>query len=662
MERFFDKEKILESARTTYDEFIEWSLGIFFRRRSALTIKKKIEKKPLKCFILMFTLLVGFLVPSVLFWSVDSASEYYEHIYNVFTFGLHSIQGVEGVTKATSTLLNAFNKFFSVSLPLTLTFYYFIYREQKSISSTLAKGILLWLYLSTTILNLLLGYFIIFNKMYLTDELFLSKFFFSLIVWSILVVFSFVFFFLLLNRLLGSLDIGFLFKHTRQVMRGKITELYYSNVNREDNYERLNICLESTFQSFEYTMDKGLDKLFEKELKEWDSILVLLMDEAPRKQKRHVITANKLVEDSAEDFVEFYRLILKKQGDLLFKLAEKKRLSTLKEVLGTLRSLEPNKIEVLYPAFITALDEIVLKAYKQKNFPLARLLEILNSIILSYKVENNDERENRTNIAKVIAVIYIYETLLKEAIEADNVKDITSVTYSLCDIFKEFTKKEPQNEVNQKTQNIENPLNAVAMMSAMENSMQNTKVSLDISTNEKIKKIILFILLQMALKSVELSHYKCLGQIVKRITTDFDAKTIGETFNDFRKANGNIKDTSILEDDLIRKAINSKESMISHIHIDVAYNNQSLDYCMQKLALLIFGQQYYIMKQELTFTEYYQSCEGQDKRIDLSFIDMKYIDYTLGKIKKVGTGYGLLFIDESEFADEVKAKFRELTY
>ncbi|EAL16591.1 hypothetical protein protein [Bacillus cereus G9241] len=630
--------------------------------KSSLTIKKEIEKKPLKRFIWLFAILVSCLVPLVLFWSIDNTLLYYENIYNVFTFGLHSIQGVKEVTQATSILLNAFNKFFSVSLPLTLTFYYFIYREQKSISSTLVKGILLWLYLSTTILNLLLGYFIIFNKMYLSNELFLNKFFFPLIVWSILVVLSFVFFFLLLNRLLGSLDIGFLFRHTRQVMKWKISEIYYSDINREDNYERLNICLESIFQSFEYTMDKGLDKLFEKELKEWDSILVLLMDEAPRKQKRHIITANKLVEDSAEDFVEFYRLILKKQGDLLFKLVEKKRLSTLKEVLGTLRSLEPNKIEVLYPAFITALDEIVLKAYKQKNFPLARLLEILNSIILSYKIENDNEKENRTNIAKVVAVIYIYETLLKEAIEADNVKDITSVTYSLCDIFKEFIKKEPQNEGSKKTRKIETPLNDAVMMSAMENSMQNTKVSLDNSTNEKIKKIILFILLQMALKSVELSHYKCLGQIVKRITTDFDAKTIGETFNDFRKANGNIKDTSILKDEIIMNAINSKESMISHIHIDVAYNNQSLDYCMQKLALLIFGQQYYIMKQELTFTEYYKSCENQDERIDLSFIDMKYIDYTLGKIKKVGTGYGLLFIDESEFVDEVKAKFREPAY
>ncbi|WP_168455216.1 hypothetical protein [Bacillus cereus] len=651
-----------------WNDFIERCFKCYYYIRAIFSkVRKKIEDRPLLSFLLLFLFVGGGIYLLYIYINPNNKLSYYESLYSFFLFGTKGIKGVSDVDKITVAFLEGSNKFFTVSLPLTLTFYYFIYKEQKSISSNLAKGMLLWMYLSTAILNLVIGYYIIFNKMNLRNGFFSEKFFFPIVIWFILVVLSFLFFLALLNRLLMSLDISFLFKHTRKLMRKKIKEVYFTDVNLENNYECLNIYLESIFQSFEYAMEKGLDKLFERELKEWDSILLLLMDETPRGKKGNIITVNHLVdksEKSTKHFIEFYSLVLKKHGDLIFKLASNNRLSKLNEVLVTFHSLEPNKVEALYPVFITALDEIVLKAYKQKNCPLKSLLEILNGIILSYKSSKDSSKEEQAdNISKVIGVIYIYETVLREALETNNVKDITSVTYSLCGIFKEMDKKgeqvRPIGKTNEAkaTSDRNNMLSSAAMISAMEISMTETKVNLDTSDNENMKKIILFILLQIALKAVEISHYKCLGQVIKRITTDFNALIIEKTFDDFRKGSGQIKSATFLEkDEKIQNAINSKKSMISRFRKDITFNNQSIDYCMQKLALLIYGQQFYVIKQNLTFTEFHKSYHEHPTSIDLSFVDMAYINYTLGKIKQVGNDYGLLFVKETDFEEEIKKK------
>lgn len=624
-----------------------------------------------------FLILLGIFIFLHKSYSHNKVSTLFEKTYNLVTFGSNNIKGYNDIDNASITFLNAINQFFKVSLPLTLTFYYFIYKEQKSISSNIAKGMPLWKYLSVTIFTLLLGYYIVFNKDYYDGVFFTGDYFFVLLSWISLVILSFAFFLSLLTKLLGSLDINFLFRHKRKKFKQKITTIYYSTINQDNHYEHLNTYLESIFQCFDYVMEKGLDKLFEHELQEWGKMLSLIMEEAPGNKQNLTITANKLAEHKGEPnemFLEFYGLLLNKQGDLLFKLVAKNRLAKLNDGLETLKSLEPNKVKLLYPQFITSLDEIILKAYKQKGLPLSKILEILNGIVPSYTLKNNQEadvEEQKFNIAKTVAVIYIYKSILKEAVETDNVKDITTITYSLCEILKEMDKEketeeeaesmdlavlntvDESSESNDET-NLSEILNDAQAMQAMQNSVNKVKVNLNQGEQKQIKKIILFILLQMALKAVELSHYKTVGQLVKRITTDFDPLTIRDTFEDFRTSKGRIKKARFLEENGLEFAFTSDSSMISQIYTDILFNKQSIEYCMQKLALLIYGQQFYIIDKELKFTEYYKSYEEHSVEIDLSFVEASYLDYTIGKIKQVGKGYGLLFVEQSGFEKKVK--------
>ncbi|MGU3395023.1 hypothetical protein ACNHOZ_12760 [Priestia sp. D51] len=641
------------------------------------TVKQRVEKRPILSFmsLLAFLVLVGIFIFLHKSYSHNKVSTLFEKAYNLVTFGSNNIKGYTDIDDASISFLNAINQFFKVSLPLTLTFYYFIYKEQKSISSNIAKGMPLWKYLSVTIFTLLLGYYIVFNKEYYDRSFFTGDYFFVLLSWIFLVILSFIFFLSLLTKLLGSLDINFLFRHKRKKFKQKIKTIYYSTINQDNHYEHLNTYLESIFQCFDYVMEKGLDKLFEHELQEWGKMLSLIMEEAPGNKQNLTITANKLAEHKGEPnemFLEFYGLLLNKQGDLLFKLVAKNRLAKLNDGLETLKSLEPNKVKVLYPQFITSLDEIILKAYKQKGLPLSKILEILNGIVPSYTLKNNQEaniEEQNFNIAKTVAIIYIYKSILKEAVETDNIKDITTITYSLCEIIREMdTEQEAEEEAQTlypaflntvgESSESNNEINHFEILNAMQQAMQNSvnkaKVNLNQGEQKQIKKIILFVLLQMALKAVELSHYKTVGQLVKRVTTDFDPLTIRNTFEEFRTSKGRIKKAPFLKENGLEFAFTSDSSMISQIYTDILFNKQSIEYCMQKLALLIYGQQFYIIDKELKFTEYYKSYEEHSVEIDLSFVESSYLDYTIGKIKQVGKGYGLLFVEQPGFEEKVK--------
>jgi hypothetical protein len=660
------REKVSTSAKVIkvawikfYDKGSEAYFNAFYSFRAIRTLLKTvIEKSPILSFIVIFGFLAGMISFGDKSYDSEKALKFFKSVYAPFTFNSGSIEDYKSIDEAMFTSLDSVTQFLKLSLPATLTFYYFIYKEQKSISSNLAKGLPLWRYLSTTIFTLLLGNYILFNKNYYREEFFSGQYFFPIFSWLVLMILSFGFFIRLIHILLVSLDIRLLFRHKRRNFKRKIKELYYTNINLKGNYEQLNTYLESIFQSFEYTLDKGLDQLFEQELKRWGAMLSLIMDEAPRKKQRFVVTANKLFGKSIKSqkrFEEFYSLLLNKQGDLLFKLVAKNRLMKISDALEALKSLEPNKVKGLYPSFITSLDEIVLRAYKQKSLPIGYLLTLLNNTMLSYQFDSSEEKheEHDFHIAKTVAVIYIYKSLLKEAVETDNVKDITSITYSLCEIFKETTIKGQKSE--QKEPDVEKDNNtSIDLIAAMQERMNEAKSKVSDFRHGHIKKVVLFVLLQMSLKSVELGHYKVVGQLVKRITTDFDAVTIRNIFEDFRISEGKMKRASFLKEQELKEAFNPETSMISHMYTDILFNKQSLDYCMQKLAILIYGQQSYIRTKHLTFTEYYKTCQEPLSEINLSFLEMDYLDYTLGKIKQVGKGYGLLFVDEKDFEGKIK--------
>ncbi|HDR3313301.1 MULTISPECIES: hypothetical protein [Bacillus] len=661
-------EVIKQKWKELYDKVSEACLSIFYTYTAikTLVIRGIIEKHPLLSFLVLSSVLTVMVVFMDKSYNHKDSLESFESIYNFLTFGSGSIKGYAEIDNAVFTSLDSVTQLFKISLPATLTFYYFIYKEQKSISSNLAKGFPLWRYLSTTIIALILGSYILFNKSYYSGNFFSGDYFFPIVIWSVLMVLSFLFFVRLIHKLLESLDIRLLFRHKRRKFKGEIRELYYTNVNSKDNYEQLNTYLESIFQSFEYTLDKGLDKLFEHELQRWGAILSLIMDEAPRQKQHFTTTANRLFQKSDKSrkgFEEFYSLLLNKQGDLLFKLVAKNRLVKINDALEALKSLEPNKVKGLYPRFITSLDEMILKSYKQKSLPIGRILDLLNSTMLSYLSEGDKkhlEEERDFNIAKTVAVIYIYKSILKEAVEADSVKDITSITYSLCGIFKEITADSQESEVKHEPES-----NGVAegvnnnVLTAMQEHMNKAKSKSNYSEHGHIKKIVLFILFQMALKAVELNHYKLVGQLVKRITTDFDALAIRNTFEEFRSSEGQMKKASFLQEEELKEAFSPDSSMISQMYTDILFNKQSLDYCMQKLAILIYAQQYYICIKHLTFTEYYKTCHQPLSSINLAFLDKEYLDYTLGKIKQVGKGYGLLFVDEKNFEEQMKIEIEK---
>lgn len=524
------------------------------------------------------------------------------------------------------SLIHTFVKALSFSLPIVLAFSYFGYRETKTISSKHQSGFSIFMYISSTIPAIIIGYVI--------------KFFSSnlilFILWLILSAFSVIYLFYLVSRFLKSLSIPSILRYNKNRTKRYFKYLYYGPKNHLNNtYQILHEHLESIFQALEYSLDNKLEHTFkhefdQTEMNNWNNILLILMEEQPHNFANEIY-AKRLDKKDHVSFEKYYGTTVRNLGDLLFYLANDTRFNEIRSVLDTIKQLEPNKVPNLYLPYFQAIEEIAVKAFYNDNFPLSYILRHL----LSYTFENRNETINTSFSINfdIAGSILIHQSLLYVAIENEDIQKITDVSYSMTSLV-----------LQKGSSNISNDL--IAEMNA---AIHHKQVIRNV-----YKRMVLFSLFQGALKTIELGNYSGTGQLIKRITTDFNGHEINCGLNEFIPHRGEMKEG--IQDV-------GKSAFLSILNTNFNFNIQSIDYCLQKLCFLLLAQQKYIVKNRLMFTEFYKN---ETVYVETEHFELNYLDYVLDKIIQTGGRYGLLPVIKKDFmkglVTEIKYKTQHYSY
>jgi len=149
----------------------------------------------------------------------------------------------------------------------------------------------------------------------------------------------------------------------------------------------------------------------------------------------------------------------------------------------------------------------------------------------------------------------------------------------------------------------------------------------------------IFILLQSLLKSIELTHYKSTGFLIKFLITSYDSDTFNKVFNDFYSSP--YENRYLLKKDLYKD-----------IDEDFHMNENVKDYVLLKLFILVYAQQKYVIKNSVDFWEF------PTELLDISLVsDRNYLDYMFKKLERAKKEYGLMFLEDDEFMEELKTEF-----
>lgn len=521
-------------------------------------------------------------------------------------------------------LLHIYKKIIITSIPVLLAFTYFVYREQQSISLRHQNFSTLLFYICFSISSVILSYYFE-MKIDITLANMDMTYPFKIIILLLTISLTILFLIRLILKLLLGIDLRFQLKNSNKRIWKLVNLAYFSGTEKISDlyYKSIHNHIESIFQILEYALANKMNKLFKDEFAKLSVLLERIMEQSPH--KRLNIYPKRLTELHPTHFFEFYSVVLNNIGNLTFNLYQDNRLSDLESAFNILKALEPNKVTELYPVYLNSIEDISLKLLSNKDFPFEKMLSFLESFSKSESIR----KERNTNL---IGVIFIYQSVLKKAVESNDVKNVTAITYSL-DAFSNALKPD----------DISNQSNSDVITQLYKSIFASLQKAFEIKheTITHIDEVALYILLQGSLKSIELGCYGVTGQLIKRITTDFNGQTINDVFDKFYVSKGNIK--------IAYKDFN-QDFELNDLLTDYNFNHRSFEYCIQKLLFLLLGQEALIIDKNISFTEFHKS---EVEFINFSYFSQEYLDYVVRKIASVENRYGLIFLKIEGFVDNL---------
>lgn len=519
----------------------------------------------------------------------------------------------------TLTLINTGNKVLGVLLPIALTFYFFSYREQKSTSTSStnngARNISFVSFLIITLLtipygnhlsNIISGDIALISdpkNMGLTIS---SSHSGRILLWGTMFIFSLWFGLQMARNLLRSINIRWLLNEVIDETKDKIVYLTFVMFSRKTIYDDLHAHIESIYQMLSVTVEKNMDKVYEDNFRKWNRVLAFLHQQPKKFHPENVVNFEYLLRKQPKRFVKLYRTILKNHAALIMVLYKHHKLEEAGQGIKLFFKLNLNS-ETLRAIYLTALNELALLLYEQGEDRLHPLLQGMENLAALDKEKNG--------------IIMIYKTLIAKAVEDNEVQLLSSIAYSLSKCVKE--------------QDIIHKIRVNPKIEMMLKTMGRDDIK------NRFQKSCIFVLLQGALKSVEVSSYKSTGFLVKFLITNFDSHFLNLTFKMFVKHKA---DKNPYLDD---------REIFSAIDVDFHYNDQTKEYCLKKLGILIYSQQRYVAEKKVVFGFIPNSY------ISVSYIPCPYIDYLFEKLDKAKDKYGLMFLEDEYFIKSMKREVAE---
>ncbi len=220
--------------------------------------------------------------------------------------------------------------------------------------------------------------------------------------------------------------------------------------------------------------------------------------------------------------------------------------------------------------------------------------------------------------------------MIVDSIEKNDTRLLTEVCYLDNNLIDSFEK------IDENSQRVKNSAQH-SIDKSLVNLIKGAKVHTTSFKKNKVnryKGIFLFILIQAAVKGIELGHYPAVGFIIKYIVSTYDSKLINNTYS-------KVQEQDSFNDD---KLDNYK--LAKTIDSNFYINTETAIYCLKKFTLLLYLQQKYTQKRELIHLNIFSNDTSQSD-------DTFSFEYCFKKIQAVKDKYGLIFLTDTSFSDSL---------
>ncbi|MBG9772434.1 hypothetical protein [Brevibacillus laterosporus] len=498
--------------------------------------------------------------------------------------------------------------FLGAFIPIGLTLYFFAYRAQQSTSARnlIIRNYFFLAFISSALITVGYGKHLgnIFEFTPLTIEK-LKQLQSKSFIYMMLYVFSIVHLIPMIQSLLRSTSLRITLEEKIKQSRDAIKTVANSPLekHRGELYGDLHVYVETIYQLLDTAIEKNMNDIFKNNYKKWTEILVELQ-QAPLDRFSTKVISERLIEMNKDEFQSYYSSILSNHIKIILTLIKSFKIEQAQEGIETFLELKPH-IDELQPIYNSALLTLTISSYENKELGIRPVLNILEKHLT--------EDDNGTKI---------YKWLLIKSIKENNVKSLTTTVYSAVRAIKRLEML--SNPAKQST-----PLRILIRNSIERNGLtveNNKKV-------EAIRNTFMEFFLEAIIKSIELAHYGCTGFLLKFLVTNMKSDFVDKTYP------------------IVQNRYKNDEYNVINDKVSFNINLSTFEYCNQKLLLLLFGQQKYVLKHKLKVTHFPKQC------IDLSDLEFDNLEYHLNKIDKAKSKYGLLYLEDAkfmkEFTDEV---------
>src|SRR5699024_10803837 len=364
-------------------------------------------------------------------------------------------------------------------------------------------------------------------------------------------------------------------------------------------FDYLHSCIESQYQMFILSINNNMGVLYRERFNEWKSYLTDMTQGYKREGVLAAVPVDILNRSNPKKFESYYQAILENHMGLITILYENHKLIEAEEALKTFFTMEPSNVEEnLRKIYISKLHELVLTVYLDHDVGFDSALHGLEQFC-------KGDMSNESNSG-----LGIYEDLILKAIERDEVDSVSSIVYSMIEPI--------QYQEDLKTNNEDLKVRLKFLKRYKRDQFYT-----------KYRQCIIFITLRSILKSIELSRYSSTGFLLKFTVTNFYSLKSYFSF-DLKRTFDVLVDS--IKQNLGTNPYMDHEAPQSILPVTPNYNTNTLVYCLEKMSILLYGQQSFADKMKLNREK--NEIVNNRKKINVSKVlsETNSLDYLFSKI------------------------------
>nr|WP_222125673.1 hypothetical protein [Paenibacillus xylanexedens] len=619
------KVKIFKLRMIVVEIRIKWIIFIIHMKanRALMITNSSKTLQPKKITILLF--MVGISLIFCLLWF---APMYIWKLINWKTdYFKQFVSFYEWISDFTQMVSPYTTKVLPIIIPLSLTFFYFVYKEQKSLALS-----------SNTFWNMATVNFLLFSLIAIVIGRLLNNdwikkepdvYFLNNVSFLFIIIFVVLYGFLAIFRHLSNLNISNQLEEAINGFGERYQDLLHVKKEKEKYfYNPLNNSVETIYQLLFLALEKNMSNVYIRYVNKWEKVLSNFKDEpvileVPSNGRLRPLIFS--VDKNSSDFLDLFRSILKNQITLIMKLIQGNRIEDAQNAIKLFNNMCPAE-QSLRIEFYTSLHELSVLCYK-----LDFLEPILNEISILQQYEKSKKKENGN------VVDLILEKLLITALAKNDVKSVSSISYcatkNLFDYDGDGDGDEGKQKKNKKINKNKDVLDHITLpdpFSSQENRSDEYNS-------------VLYMLFLTSIKSIELSHYAVSGFLIKFIVTNFNGGIIQKVFE--------VMTTNIRGEKYENPYV--ENSPQTRIDSTFNLNKKTVRYCVEKMSILLYCQQNYSYERGIKFNSKLRIKPFVNIE---EVINSPYLTYILDKLENAKDKYGLYFLKETDY---LKEKFQK---